>query len=297
MDLINKFSNVDVKNSNRVPNKIKETLNDLYKDYQEMIAHNYQNLSMVAKMESLGSGKNKFSTYLISKEDTIDSIKTNIRNLKYSITSRYFKTFSNIYNLDLDVDKYEYLGKNFSKMYSTRHYEHYNSYTWEEIESYEPSPENFTNELFKLIGFKELNQKFKEESIQTIKDKFTEGGERKGVTVQKNGLVSLESFIYNTQSHYSETNNVKYLKSLVGVLKFWHIDNGFVFDEKFSLYFFLEKYGIASYSSFNEPDSLYQKIEINSELLEHVQYFKNGKYKLKFSSSESAYSFLRFLGI
>lgn len=303
MNLLNKFTNIDVNNSERVPQDVQDKLDLYYKDYQEMIAHNYQNLKMVENFEKFDNSKNMFDSYLLSRRDTIDEIKTKIRNLKHTILSRYFTIFNSEFNLGIDYSKVEYMGKKFGDLYTNRHYENkYGNYTtkcftWEEIESIDPSPDFIIDIIFTLTGSKSLEQALEDNSKDIFKKLFLDDKSvRTNLISYKNGMISFKYLLVNPTSNYNDKRNIDNLKSFLTILKIWCKNNGGLFNNDYTLNFLRDRYGIGSYG-LKGQEQMFQKLIVGGELIDSIQYYQNGSFKVKFKNKIISDSFLSYCEI
>lgn len=300
MDLLNKFNTVEVDNSSRIPNDLREKLDAVYSNYKSALIHNERYLEDLGKFVSGEvSHDAQFLSYYSSTDSMIISCKTKIRNLKYQVLNIFIKTFNSKYNMVLSTDDVLINGKKSTGLSTQTHYDYRNDskeLSWDDIQSYDPNVKEFVDFVFKMVGFSDLNDVVKQESISYLYSMYNEDSYRSDLQVAKNGSITLPSFLSNPSSHHNTDNNKRALKSLNILLGLWSETKGLTLSENFKPNTLFSHFEIGTYYSGYRTTKMFEKVE-GENLVEYMQHFQNGKFKLKLKNYAEAHDFLVFSGL
>lgn len=300
-NLLNKFNQVEVDTSDRLSKDFRQELENIYQDYLVMNSINLETLKKLESIEVQKETGNRFDRYITSTKTIISECKKNIRNTKHDVLSKYVYLFSTKYNISgLELKNLFLKDKPLSAIYTDRHYEmtwrspSAKSFTFDEILDIDPTVDFISDIIFDKIGFQSLDDVLVKESKDTIKKLFKDDNELNGVTTYKNGMVVLKGLIYNTTSYHNNPFNIKSLRSFLTLVNLWCENNNSIFDKTLDLDRIKKILDIGSHKNSYDDTIRYDKIDLDCEFIESLQYFKNGNFKIKFKNIVLSNSFLAY---
>ncbi|BAX25547.1 hypothetical protein BPT24_030 [Tenacibaculum phage pT24] len=308
MDLLGKFSNVKVDNTNRLPHEDISYLDALLNDYKEALQYNKECIKSLEQLRNIKpelkqrvingtSFNNTFEYMSFDSKESLLVAQKDAGNCHHRFIKSVSEYICKKYNIEIDIEKWEFSdGYAVKQLYNHSRYPTYwgmsDKVKYSAISDLELHYDTIIDYIFEQIGGLDLNEHQILESKKFLYELYNEDTHRGDVIIAKNGSLSFPSILNNPKSHHARDYNLKLIKSLSTVINELYKEYDSSVSDVLTYKGFIKEFCINHNYSLDDEKCIYDKKMTGTDIIEYYQLSKNGKIKIKFKSHTLANEFL-----